>query len=113
MALNHDLLNQARAALGMRKLAEAEQTEDKPDSKGPAAKLKDQATQEPIYSPRELRSFARYGLDPQRLRFMQTLSGLMQGLRIQDEMLQRAMRGIGQRTAAPIVAEEPSYGEYA
>lgn len=64
---------------------------------------------EDAYSPEEQRSFERVGLDPKRLKFTRTLSDLMQGMNLQDEMMGRAMSGV-RRNVAPA---EPSYGEYA
>lgn len=110
--LDKDIVSQAREALGMQKLAAQSPADLKDADENPVETIKGKTKKAPTYTSEEQRSFARYGLDPKRLEFMQTLNDFMQGLRIQSEMQQRAFRGLLGRTG-PLVADKPSYEEFA
>jgi hypothetical protein len=45
------------------------------------------------FDPTERMQFARHGLDPERLKFMQTLSNLRSGMNLEQKMFQQAMAG--------------------
>jgi hypothetical protein len=48
---------------------------------------------EPEFTPEELRQFARFGLDPKRLRFMNTLAQLRKGLMLEQELMDKSLQG--------------------
>jgi len=45
------------------------------------------------FSSEERQQFARHGLDPDRLKFMQTLGRLRQGMNLEDQLMGKAMSG--------------------
>ena len=45
------------------------------------------------FSPQEQGQFARHGLDPDRLKFMQTLGRLRQGMNLENKLFQQALSG--------------------
>lgn len=45
------------------------------------------------FSAQEREQFARFGMDPDRLRFMQSLSGLRQGMNLEKKLFEQAMSG--------------------
>lgn len=45
------------------------------------------------YSPQERRQFARHGMDPENLRFIQSLSRMRQGMNLESKLLQQALSG--------------------
>ena len=45
------------------------------------------------FSPIEQMQFARHGIDPERLRFAQTLGRLRQGMNLEQKMFERALAG--------------------
>ena len=47
----------------------------------------------PAFSHGERNQFARYGLDPDRLKFLQSLSNLRQGMNLDRKMFQQALSG--------------------
>jgi len=50
-------------------------------------------TEEPEFDPAEERMFARYGIDPARMKFLQTLSGWRSGMDLERKMLADALGG--------------------
>ncbi len=81
-----ELLKQIQAALEARKQREAR----------PA----------PAFSPSEEQQFARFGLDPRRLRFLNTLSAFRRGLNLEQELVGRALRGAATPTSGGVMSEE-------
>jgi hypothetical protein len=55
---------------------------------------KPEVLEEPTWSSDEQRQMARLGINPSRLKFMTTLGNLMASQRMQQQMMQRALRGI-------------------
>jgi len=51
------------------------------------------ASSSDAFSPGETRQFARHGLDPERLRFIQTLSNLRQGMNLDRKLFEQALAG--------------------
>ena len=45
------------------------------------------------YSPQERAQFARFGMDPDNLRFLQTLGSMRQGMNLENKLLSQAMSG--------------------
>jgi len=69
------------------------------------------AKDESEFDPQEMQQFARHGIDPARLKFLSTLSQLRQGMNLNKQMTEDAMRGslAGGSPAAP----GAELGEYA
>jgi len=45
------------------------------------------------YSPQERRQFARHGMDPENLRFIQALSRMRQGMNLENKLMSQALSG--------------------
>jgi hypothetical protein len=88
-----------------RQRAEADKPKTKQAPRATAATPPKPAT----FSPEELVGFQRMGLDPRRLRFLQTLSGLMKGMNLEQELMDRALSGQRRRFSPTDVP----LGEYA
>lgn len=69
-----ELLKQLQAALAARQQRPAE-------------------TSEATFNPEEQRQFARFGLDPQRLRFLSTLANFRKGMNLEKGLMDRALQG--------------------
>ena len=54
-------------------------------------------TPEATFNPEEQRQFARFGLDPQRLQFLNTLANFRKGMNLEQGLVGRALQG----SAAP------------
>ena len=90
---NLGLLKQIQAALAARR------------ARAPAAA-------EPTFDPSEKRQFARFGLDPERLQFMRTLSNLRRGMNLEQDLFNRAMSGAETPTSGGVMGDE-ELAEYA
>lgn len=86
--LDRETVAAARRALGMEKESSAEVEKADAPTQAPAPK-----TQEPSFSPLERTQFARHGLDPDRLRFIRTLSALRQGMNLDRKLFEQALAG--------------------
>jgi len=105
MPLDRELLAKAKAAFA--KSAGEPGDEDKDmigdykkqiaEAKTPgttaAAPKQEAPTPEQPWTPEQLLQFARMGLNPKRLQFMQSLAGLRKGMNLESELLDRALRG--------------------
>jgi len=45
------------------------------------------------YSPQERRQFARFGMDPERLKFLQALGRMRQGMNLENKLMSQAFSG--------------------
>jgi hypothetical protein len=86
---NSDLLKQIQAALSAQKEQAAAP-----------------APQEPTFSPEEHQQFQRFGLDPQRLRFVNTLANFRRGLNLEQDLISRALQGEATPTSGGVMGEE-------
>ena len=60
----------------------------------------------PTFDPGEQRQFARFGLDPRRLQFLNTLASFRRGLNLEQDLVGRALKGAGTPTSGGIMGEE-------
>ncbi len=60
----------------------------------------------PTFDPGEQRQFARFGLDPKRLRFLNTLASFRRGLNLEQELVGRALKGAETPTSGGVMGEE-------
>ena len=115
MPLNRELLAKAKAALtksaekpGDDDASKAKKKEDpykrdlpgymKPETPPATSSEKPstpsaQPTPEQPWTPEQLLQFARMGLNPKRLQFMQSLAGLRKGMNLESDLLDRALQG--------------------
>jgi len=63
------------------------------DDPQPAGEPQPEGEPQSGYSPEELRQFHRFGIDPSRLRFMQSLSQFRQGMNLDKKLFQQALSG--------------------
>lgn len=71
-----------------------------------AAKKQPAEAPAPTFSPGEEQQFARFGLDPRRLRFLRTLSDLRRGMNLDQELTDRAMKGTITPSSGGVMGEE-------
>ncbi len=60
----------------------------------------------PTFSPSEHRQFARFGLDPRRLRFLNTLADFRRGMNLERDLFGRALTGAAAPTSGGDTGEE-------
>lgn len=67
-------------------------------------------SEEPEFDPSEQRMFARYGMDPERMKFLQTLANWRSGMDLERGMLADALKG---KLPAPSAGASNDLASYA